>query len=140
MFKPKQCRYCSKEYIPTNSSNLYCSSRCAEDGVIQRHFRKSYGLTYSEVIELREKQNNLCAICDEPGFLMNDRVKSGLNVDHNHKTGEVRGLLCHNCNRGLGLFKDNTDRLKRAIDYLEGATTISQESTAKWLEAPDSES
>jgi hypothetical protein len=114
---------------------LYCSDGCSRGGVIQRHFKKSYGLTYKEVLALREKQENLCAICGEEGFMMNERVKSPLNVDHDHKTGAVRGLLCHNCNRGLGLFQDEVERLKSAIAYLEGATTISKESTYKCTEA-----
>lgn len=134
-FKKKPCRYCGEEFQPTAPSHLYCSDDCAENGVIQRHFKKSYGLTYKEVLALREKQQNLCAICGQEGFMMNKRVKSALNVDHNHKTGEVRGLLCHNCNRGLGLFQDDVERLKTAIAYLEGATTISKESTYKCTEA-----
>ena len=123
MYKTKDCKYCKEPFKPSAPSHLYCSDKCAENGVIQRHFKK-YGLTYSEVLEMREKQNNLCLICDEPGFMMNDRVKSPLNVDHDHETGKVRGLLCHNCNRGLGLFADNPGRLRKAADYLEGATTI----------------
>ena len=68
---------------------------------------------------------------------MHDTVKSTLNVDHCHETGKIRGLLCHNCNRALGLFKDNVEFLERAILYLKGATTISKESTYKCMEAHD---
>ena len=126
-FKNKACRYCKEDFLPTAPSHLYCPEECAANGVIQRHYKKSYGLTYQEVLALREEQNNLCAICREPGFMMNDRVKSPLNVDHCHETNRVRGMLCHNCNRGLVLFQDNPDRLRAAIDYLEGATTIRKE-------------
>lgn len=122
-FKPKKCRYCETLYTPQFPSHLYCSDECAANGVIQRHYKKSYNLSYKEVINLRNEQDNLCAICKTPGFMMNDRVKSALNVDHDHKTGEVRGMLCHNCNRALGLFQDDISLLKAAINYLEGATT-----------------
>lgn len=137
-FRIKPCRYCETEFQPTAPSHLYCSDECAASGVIQRHYKKQYGLTYKEVLALREQQDNLCAICGEKGFMMNTRVKSALNVDHNHETGEVRGMLCHNCNRGLGLFQDSVERLKLAIAYLEGATTISKESTYKCTEAHSS--
>jgi len=56
---------------------------------------------------------------------------SKLVVDHDHKTGDIRGMLCHNCNRALGLFKDSVVNLKSAIEYLEGATTIPKGSTLK---------
>jgi len=71
-----------------------------------------------------ERQNHVCAICHEIGFKMNDHVYDTLCVDHCHETGIVRGLLCNNCNRALGLMKDDINRLKNAISYLEGATTI----------------
>lgn len=126
-FKPKKCRYCENIFEPKAPSHLYCSDECSANGVIQRHYRKSYNLSYKEVIKLRNEQNNVCAICKKPGFMMNQRVKSGLNVDHCHETGVVRGMLCHNCNRALGLFQDNISLLQEAINYLEGATTIRKE-------------
>jgi hypothetical protein len=64
-----------------------------------------------------------------------ERHKLKLVVDHCHSSGEVRGLLCHNCNRALGLLKDSVDSLMRAARYLEGATTISKGSTPKRVEA-----
>lgn len=70
---------------------------------------KNYGITLADLKVLEQKQNNLCAICDEP---------KPLHVDHCHKTGKVRGLLCNNCNNGLGRFKDNASRLRRAADYI----------------------
>jgi hypothetical protein len=59
---------------------------------------------------------------------MRDHHRQRLVVDHDHDTGAIRKLLCHNCNRALGLFKDNIDVIRRAADYIEehreGATTI----------------
>ena len=65
------------------------------------------------------RQNNLCAICKKEGFKINKNTALNLVVDHCHVTGVVRGLLCHNCNRALGLFKDNIESLNTAILYLE---------------------
>lgn len=59
---------------------------------------------------LERKQEGRCAICE---------TKSKLVLDHNHITGEVRGMLCNNCNIGLGLFKDNPEILVRASHYIE---------------------
>lgn len=67
---------------------------------------------------MNAKQNRLCAICGNPETRI-IRGKSILSVDHNHKTGKVRALLCNNCNQGIGKLKDNIDILKLAIEYLE---------------------
>lgn len=72
------------------------------------------GLTRTQQIEqLTKKQDGLCAICDSQFNYKRKRV-----VDHCHNSGEIRGLLCYNCNLGLGMFKDDVDKLNRAIIYL----------------------
>lgn len=65
--------------------------------------------------ELKSLQNNCCAICgtNKPYGRTNEFV-----VDHCHETGKVRGLLCHPCNSGIGMFKDNASLLEKAISYL----------------------
>lgn len=68
---------------------------------------------------MMDEQAWKCAICKDFGFKMRDNHISGLNLDHFHSTGKVRGLLCHNCNRGLGLFQDNPEYLRQAALYLE---------------------
>lgn len=70
-------------------------------------------LTEDEYEAMLEAQGGVCAICKEKP------KGSRLSVDHVHGTDQVRGLLCNLCNPALGLFKDNPDRLKRAIEYLE---------------------
>jgi hypothetical protein len=65
--------------------------------------------------EMFIKQNYKCAICYEH----NDKFQKGLAVDHNHKTGQIRGLLCGKCNKAIGLMQDNIDILNNAITYLE---------------------
>ena len=64
-------------------------------------------------IEFSLKQNHACAIC---GRVMKDK----LFLDHCHKSGKLRGLLCCTCNSGLGMFKDNPELLDNAIRYLKG--------------------
>lgn len=75
---------------------------------------KTYGITLLEYEAQLDKQNGMCALC---GIT---ECGSGRNfaVDHCHETGNVRGLLCANCNNGLGRFKDNTEVLRNAITYL----------------------
>jgi hypothetical protein len=77
-----------------------------------------YGLSADEYQELHEALDGLCAICDQPATSGNGKKYNRLSIDHNHFSGQVRGLLCHHCNLGLGNFQDDTYRLQRAIDYL----------------------
>jgi len=76
---------------------------------------KKYGITLSEYDEILESQGGVCAICgsDDP-----QGKGARFHVDHCHETGEVRGLLCHFCNIGLGHFKDSREALQSAINYL----------------------
>ena len=73
-----------------------------------------YGITPEDYAAQRERQRNACGICGEP-------AKSGreLHIDHDHVTGDVRGLLCPACNTALGLMRDNARRLRAAAEYLE---------------------
>ena len=73
---------------------------------------KKYGLSLEEFEHMAKQQDNKCLICGGPG--RNDL----LCVDHDHITGQVRGLLCSNCNTGLGMFKDSIEVLKKALEYL----------------------
>jgi len=72
-------------------------------------YMRKYGITLDAVNELKANQQSKCLICH------NDYK---LYVDHCHTTGEVRGLLCNNCNTGLGMFGDSIDNLRGAIAYL----------------------
>jgi len=72
-------------------------------------------LTEAQYAQMLENQHRVCAIC-----FCHQRYQA-LAVDHSHKTGFVRGLLCLQCNRGLGRFFDSSLRLRRAAEYLEEA-------------------
>ena len=80
-------------------------------------YKHAYGITKTDLDTLLEKQENACAIC-KTKFPGNPRFKV-FCVDHNHTTGKVRGLLCRNCNSGLGLFEDSPELIEKAIKYLE---------------------
>lgn len=81
--------------------------------------RRNYGITVDEYDEMLYKQNGVCKICGGIETSSNKWGIKRLAVDHNHDTGKVRGLLCNNCNRGLGLLKDSTELLSNAIKYLK---------------------
>ncbi len=90
---------------------------------------KKLGITEDEYEAMLELQGGTCAIC--PAEVSGTRG-TVWPVDHDHKTGEPRGLLCHTCNQGLGLFKDDPALLARAIDYL-ASTPYSQATAAKLM-------
>jgi hypothetical protein len=79
-----------------------------------RRLGKLYGISLDEYDRMLEKQNGVCAVCSKPP---NGRR---LHVDHDHKTGEIRGLLCSGCNVALGAVNDNTSVLQKLISYITG--------------------
>lgn len=79
---------------------------------------KAYGVTLEWYRETLASQNDACAICKQPETTLIRGKVINMSVDHNHITGAARGLLCTQCNRALGLFKDNEYTLQSAISYL----------------------
>lgn len=80
-----------------------------------------YGITLAEFEAMFVSQGGKCACCGDVVGDLDSRGRRKLYVDHCHTTGVVRGLLCANCNSGIGQFKDSTERLRGAIAYLERA-------------------
>jgi hypothetical protein len=77
-------------------------------------YRRNYGITIEEFDSMLASQDGTCAICyaePRPG-------KRNFHVDHDHETGKVRGILCHNCNTAVGLLDENLERLSAATSYL----------------------
>jgi hypothetical protein len=91
----------------------------------KRHLKRFFDLTPEQYTEMLESQNGVCSICKQP-----ENGKS-LAVDHCHKTGEIRGLLCGKCNRGLGFFNDSKHLLSRAMEYLCNSNAQPVETTTK---------
>jgi len=83
-----------------------------------KNLKKRHGITKEQWMSMYNEQEKVCAICKmtqaERGYNGRD-----LCVDHNHRSGVVRGLLCNGCNRGLGFFEDSAGLLREAANYLE---------------------
>ena len=97
------CKPCHNMRSEETRQRLYGGGR-------HYHLMRRYGIGAADVERMIEEQGGVCAVCRE-----------GLpeHVDHDHETGRVRGILCFNCNGGLGQFRDRVDILSRAIAYLE---------------------
>lgn len=108
------CKPCSSE-----KGKEYKAKRLALQGdALRKKFvaverKRLYGITQEQFDEMKNNQNNLCAICKNP-------LDHGKNtcVDHCHTTNKIRGVLCAKCNFGLGQFNDSIQRLKSAIEYI----------------------
>jgi len=79
-----------------------------------KYLRTTYHITYEFYDKLRAAQNYRCGCCLQP----ENKFRTGMAVDHNHKTGEVRGLLCWRCNRLLGRFLDDDELLTGMAQYV----------------------
>lgn len=148
----KQCRNCGEDFSSNNTVRVYCSKKCTTYASRSRDPEKSrlkakeyyhqirdgrrtrdkagrkidpdkyknrklverYGITLDDYKAMYQRQNGKCMICE--------LLSENLHVDHNHTTGEVRGLLCNGCNRGLGYFSENPVSLQNAALYLRGLT------------------
>lgn len=84
-----------------------------------RDLRQTFGITVAEFHAMRDAQGGVCAACGRPEKEKRSGRVRELAVDHCHRTGAIRGLLCGNCNRGIGKFEDNPELLRKAADYLE---------------------
>jgi len=80
-------------------------------------YKYRYGISLEDREEMLKQQNYACAIC----LRKESELSVKLYTDHDHSTGAVRGLLCPSCNRGLGLFLDNTKALSAAVRYIQSS-------------------
>lgn len=87
----------------------------ASDSKRNNQYFKRYGITLNDYEKMLKIQNYCCAICT----IHISELSSRLHVDHCHTTGKVRGLLCFNCNSGLGRFKDSKSNLLNAVTYIK---------------------
>ncbi len=119
---PKTCSKCRVEKETTSFSRNrskkdgfqdYCKSCFSEYKKPRRRsdeLKYTYGITLDDYDAMYQQQDGACKICS--------KKFSRLHVDHDHKNGNVRGLLCHHCNVGLGHFFDDISTLTNAIQYI----------------------
>ena len=118
-FKDKECRKCCKVFTPNAPSAHLCSDACKDHAAADRYLERNYGIDLDTYHIMLSEQDDKCAICGDEGFVMKKTGKVKLVIDHCHETGKVRGLLCHNCNRALGLLKDSRESIYNALEYLD---------------------
>lgn len=131
----RTCAHCGGPIDPMARSNRrYCSEQCSGRAQ-QKRFREAnrekvaewarwaqrkrkYGISADEYAEMFAKQGGVCASCgDSP---VGQGRYADFDIDHDHATGRVRGLLCRDCNQGIARFHDDPERLEAAARYLRG--------------------
>ena len=107
--------------MPININDWHCAGDRTRTLAKRRQYYftqlgRTLNFSSTDYDSLLETQSRLCAICKGPS-----RNGKALAIDHNHDTGFIRGLLCNNCNAGLGMFKDDINLLITAVEYLQKA-------------------
>lgn len=117
------CKICNRTRIKVSTAN-YSPEKLAEidarrnsDPYKNTRLMRKFGIDVNFYNQLISEQCNNCAICAH-GFT----GANSAQVDHDHVTGKVRGLLCRTCNMGLGVFRDEPDKLQQAVEYLRRAS------------------
>ena len=114
--RQKAWRLANPEKLQGYRAKRHADPDQREWGVFTKRLR-TYGITLDQYHSMAEKQEFCCAVCGE---VPNEgkRGGDGFHIDHNHVTNRVRGLLCGNCNVGLGMFSDSPTILDAAKSYL----------------------
>lgn len=109
-----RCIQCTKDLMKTKYKRTSERSRAI-------HLKRTYDLTEEEYGVLYQEQNGVCAICGQPETNVNSKTGKvrNLAIDHSHKTGRIRGLLCRKCNTALGNLDEDIDKIQRLIDYIK---------------------
>jgi hypothetical protein len=108
----------NKEYLVNKHSEYYKRPEIKERNYLNNRVRtlSAFGLSLDDESRILSDQNYGCKICGGPAGR-----KGVFDIDHDHKTGEFRGFICHRCNKGLGLLGDDIESLEKALAYLRGS-------------------
>ena len=115
-----------KESTPSKNKAAYAKEwrKKNPDKAKNADLKKYYGITLEQYRMMSDKQNHCCAICGEKETSLDAKgTEIFMPVDHCHKTGKIRELLCAACNKALGGFKDNSFLLRKAAEYIEKHAT-----------------
>jgi hypothetical protein len=116
--KNKEWYAANKERHATMSASWYKKNKTKANQKQQDwHYKSRYGVSYKKFLETAKAQNNQCAICSVD-LVFDKNCKERAVLDHDHDTGENRGVLCNACNTGVGLLKDSAVVLTKAASYL----------------------
>lgn len=122
-----RCRICRRDKArewrksrPNYEKERYAADRSRTR---ERHLVRKYGITLVDYESMLIAQNNSCAIC---GAKESDQFKGVFHVDHCHRTGTVRGLLCRGCNHMLGVVGDDPDILLRAVEFIRAFDEVTR--------------
>lgn len=113
---PERAKEIKEQYYNKNRETILAKQKTynlMNQNVHRKRTLKKFGITLDDYCKMLEDQNGQCAICGT-----NRQPKKALCVDHDHDTGEIRGLLCMKCNVALGLMDNNIESLQNAINYL----------------------
>lgn len=114
-----RCRACRREQCREWAKTKQ-GKAVKRSGILRREFRMSE----CEYGQMHDAQGGVCAICGRAETKVHrDGSICRLSVDHDHVSGDVRGLLCSKCNVGLGFFEDNPESLRKAADYIQSRTS-----------------
>lgn len=122
-YRDSWCATCKRDYLRAyRAANPRDAAEWRNRSLLRR-----YGLTEIDYVALLQQQGGVCAICRQPPAVVTGQRYANrygrLHVDHDHETGRVRGLLCGNCNRGIGMLKHDPALLRNAIVWLEDNTS-----------------
>ena len=114
---PAKTREYTRRYHERHRERIRITRRARYQASDRRalQLRYAYALTVEQYTAMVQAQDGRCAICQRPTLEIPKQI---LNVDHDHMTNEIRGLLCFDCNTGLGKFRDNPTLLKSALEYM----------------------
>ena len=115
-----KCKKCKNEKRPYCPIKMKVFNDANKEKRRHQMLLRNFKLSLEQFNAMAISQNHLCAICKKPQCKFDKKSKKvrSLAVDHNHKTGKIRELLCTSCNTAIGLFEENSDLIQEAINYL----------------------
>ena len=118
MIDPEKRRTVNEDWVKRHKANLDQDPQYLKSRTLKSRCTR-YGITIERYAEMVQEQDNLCAICGKPETHIALDKEIPLSIDHCHKTGNVRALLCFKCNVGLGYFNDSIEQMEESIAYLK---------------------